>query len=225
MYLTRHSEMIKDVPMDTQILIVGAGSIGSYTALALAKLGFNNLVVFDDGIIEEENIAPQWYRPRDIGKPKVEVLKRLIKDFTNTDIVAVPTRIDYDSWELTGIHLVGKKGEPNSILVLAVDSMSARKNLSLLPHKYLVDARMAIEFLTVVSVSSSFQGHQYYLDTLFDDKDAVQENCTNKAISYTSLIAGGIVAKNVLDVLRKPWDADHRHTINFDINSFDMVKL
>lgn len=225
MHLTRHSEMIKDVPMNTQILIVGAGSIGSYTALALAKLGFNNLVVADDGIIEEENIAPQWYRPRDIGTPKVNALKKLIKDFTGTDIVAIPTRLERDTWNKSGLELFDADGNVNSIVILAVDSMAARKDLASLPHLYIIDSRMAIQFLTVVSAASSMQGNQYYRDTLFDDKDAVQENCTNKAISYTSLIAGGLVAKCVLDVLKKEWDADHRQTINFDIHHFDMVRL
>ena len=88
---------------------------------------------------------------------------------------------------------------------------------------YLVDSRMAIEFLTIISVAGwSYSNSKAYRATLFDDSDAVQEACTNKAISYTSLIAGGLIAKRVLDMLK----GDHKFTtINFDINSFDMVKL
>lgn len=216
MYLTRHSDMIADVALDIQINIIGAGSIGSYTALALAKLGFNNITVADDGIIEEENIAPQFYRPRDIGKFKVNCLKRYIKEQTGVEIIAIPARIDEQNSSLLK--------QDNSVLILAVDSMSARKAISQSVESIcFIDARMAIEFLTIISVS--FQGYTdsvAYLNTCFSDSEAVQEACTNKAISYTSLIAGGLIAKRVLDMLK----GDHQFTtINFDINSFDMVRL
>lgn len=216
MYLTRHSDMIADVPLDKQINIIGAGSIGSYTALALAKLGFNNIVVADDGIIEEENIAPQFYRPRDIGKFKVDCLKRYIKEQTGVEIITIPDRIEEGTY-----RFVNNDG---SVLILAVDSMQARRDISThVAADFLVDARMAIEFLTIISmVGQAYSTRKTYRDTLFNDADAVQEACTNKAISYTSLIAGAMVAKRVLDMLK----GDHKFTtINFDINSFDMVRL
>lgn len=216
MYLTRHSDMIADVALDTQINIIGAGSIGSYACLALAKLGFHNITVADDGIIEEENIAPQFYRPRDIGKLKVDCLKRYIKEQTGVEIISVPDRIRPDNTSV----LVQK----SSVLILAVDSMEARKSLhSNVVCDYLIDSRMAIEFLTIISfVQGHYGSIKQYRDTLFDDSEAVQEACTNKAISYTSLIAGGLIAKRVLDMLK----GDHSFTtINFDINSFDMVRL
>lgn len=213
MYLSRHRDMLGDVALDTPIVIIGAGSIGSYACLALTKLGFNNITIADDGIIEEENIAPQFYSLRDIGKLKVDCLKRSIKNLTGVDIITVPARIDRNNQSII----------PNGFLILAVDSMSARKELSSLPWTHLIDSRMAIEFLTVISVAyRNIHDVTTYRETLFDDSDAVQEACTNKAISYTSLIAGAMVAKRVLDMLK----GDHQFTtINFDINSFDMIKL
>ena len=216
MYLTRHSDMIADVALDIQINIIGAGSIGSYACLALAKLGFNNITVADDGIIEEENIAPQFYRPRDIGKFKVDCLKRYIKEQTGVEIITINTRIQEDNASLLR--------QDNSALILAVDSMLARKVITAnVSCNFLVDSRMAIEFLTIISVAgASYSNTKSYRSTLFDDSEAVQEACTNKAISYTSLIAGGLIAKRVLDMLK----GDHQFTtINFDINSFDMVRL
>lgn len=217
MYLTRHSDMIKDINMDSLITVIGAGSIGSYTVLALAKLGFTNIEVADDGIVEEENIAPQFYRPRDIGKLKVDCLKRTILDQTGVNIITIPHKI-VDSKLVT----------PNPVvLVLAVDSMSARKQIhNHISSTFLVDARMAIEFLTIISTKNYLNsGRMYYESTLFSDDDAVQETCTNKAISYTSLIAGGLVAKCVLDALKNRPSEKLNQTINFDINSFDMVRL
>lgn len=221
MYLTRHSEMIKEVNLDQHIVVFGAGSIGSYAVLALAKLGYKNITVLDDGIVEEENIAPQFYKIRDIGKFKVDCLKRAILDLTGTSIIAIPKRYDSETRDQLEQFFL----EPSKTVILTVDSMRARSYIS--SHTdflYLVDSRMAIEFLTIVSAYTEADELVHaYQDTLFSDENAVQENCTNKAISYTSLIAGGIVAKCVLD-LHKGINTGIQ-TINFDINSFDMVRL
>lgn len=222
MYLTRHSDMVKNIDLTTPISIIGAGSIGSYSCLALAKLGFTNITVSDDGIVEEENIAPQLFKTRDIGKLKVDCLKRMIKEQTNTDIIAIPVRITVEN---IGILI------NTQLMVMAVDSMSAREMLFANSRdRFIVDARMAIEFLTVISICRDVIDQRvYYSRTLFDDADAVAEPCTNKAISYTSLIAGGLVAKTVMNCLanREPtyYKAYKAQTLNFDINNFDMVRL
>jgi len=219
MYLTRHSEMIRDVNLDSPIAVFGAGSIGSYAILALAKLGYKNITVFDDGFVEEENIAPQFYRSADIGKFKVDCLKKMIKSQSNIEIIAIPKRYDEKTQDSLSNYV-----SPIATIILAVDSMAARNHITNCnAFMYLVDARMAIEFLTVISATYSYEASRMYRNTLFSDENAVQENCTNKAISYTSLIAGGLVAKSVLDLHRGK--VDSLITVNFDINNFDMVRL
>lgn len=220
MYLTRHGDMIRDVNMQAPIVIVGAGSIGSYATLALAKLGFNNLMVFDDGIVEEENIAPQWYRPRDIGVKKVDALKKAIKDQTGVEILTVDARLNRATMNM--LELLHGADTTNLTVVVAVDSMSARKWIAeTVTFENLIDARMAIEFLAVYSVNRKEE--LTYIKTIHTDENSVQEACTNKAISYTSLLAGGLVAKCVLDRLKGT--APHFQVINFDINSYDFMRL
>ena len=76
------------------IKIYGGGSSGSFIALTLAKMGFNNIEVVDFDTVELHNIPNQFYRIKDIGKPKVDALKDIIKEFTDVDIIAVNTKID-----------------------------------------------------------------------------------------------------------------------------------
>jgi len=221
MYLTRHTDMIKDVNLKQQIVVVGAGSIGSYATLALAKLGFSNIIVIDDGSVDEENIAPQFYRPRDLGKKKVLCLKTQIKEHTGIDILALDMK--YEESTKVSIEALYESGtEP--LIVVAVDSMGARKWIHQEADWWaLVDARMAIEFLAVYSITQAMDAHSKYGTTLYSDADSVQEACTNKAISYTSFIAGGLVAKCVLDRCSKA--VPDFQVVNFDINQFDMVRL
>lgn len=226
MFLTRHSDMIKDVDMNRNIIIVGAGSIGSYATLALAKLGFQNLFVIDDGMVEEENLAPQFYGTKDIGLYKVKALKKAIKAQCNIEITALDFRLDDTTKAVVNdITQMGTNTTNKPIVVVAVDSMFVRKWIhnNMYRNSGLVDARMAIEFLAVYSMVGSEKARESYSKTLHSDDDSVQEACTNKAISYTSLIAGGLVAKCVLDRLKGT--AQDFQVINFDINSFDMVRL
>lgn len=62
------------------VLIGGCGNLGSKVASSLAKLGFGRLILIDDDIVEEENVGYQEYGKSDIGKSKVEALKKRVKE-------------------------------------------------------------------------------------------------------------------------------------------------
>jgi len=38
---------------DIKIAMIGAGSVGSFTALVLAKMGLTNITVWDDDVVEK----------------------------------------------------------------------------------------------------------------------------------------------------------------------------
>ena len=77
----RHSRQAGLVDMkifECPITVVGAGGIGSFTTLALAKIGFTDIRVFDDDRIEIHNLGNQFYRRKDLNKPKVEALRDIV---------------------------------------------------------------------------------------------------------------------------------------------------
>lgn len=61
-----------------RIAIVGLGSIGSFLALALSKLGFKNLILIDDDVVEKHNVTTQMYFQRDVGNSKGDSLAKYI---------------------------------------------------------------------------------------------------------------------------------------------------
>lgn len=70
-----------------EILIVGAGGIGSYAVEYIYKLIMNgqmanlSFTIVDDDIVEEKNVKYQNYRKEDILKSKVKVLDKRYKMF------------------------------------------------------------------------------------------------------------------------------------------------
>lgn len=59
-----------------KIAIIGLGSIGSFLAIALNKLGFKNLILIDDDIIEAHNVTTQFYFKNSIGGTKVNTISQ-----------------------------------------------------------------------------------------------------------------------------------------------------
>ena len=65
--LTRQLDLIPIAVLGTRITIIGAGAVGGWTSLALAKMGFSNITVFDYDVVEVENLNCQLYGPKHLG--------------------------------------------------------------------------------------------------------------------------------------------------------------
>ncbi len=72
------SVLLKELPTDQLINIIGLGAVGSYTAEFLAKSGFNNLNLWDFDKVEASNISTQAYGVQHIGMSKEEALVDLL---------------------------------------------------------------------------------------------------------------------------------------------------
>lgn len=193
-FLVRQADTLSGEVLDTPIAIIGAGAIGSFVALSLAKMGFHNLEVWDDDVVSVENMNCQFYPLTALDRPKVDALSELISSFTGISIVGVQ----------------GKFGESRRryrtgpyIIISAVDSMEARKFIydtsGIIAHT-IIDPRMSIEYAHIQCVDlGDPEQTESYRKSLFSDDEAVQERCTNKSIMYTVLTISGLVCKMVKD--------------------------
>lgn len=167
------------------VTIIGAGSIGSTTALWLGKMGVAELTVFDDDIVEEHNWSNQVYRYADIQQPKVLALQRIMQRFGIQRPEVVVDK--YTDQSLAGIVISG------------VDSMSSRKTIwksvkQQSQVRLYIDARMGLETLMVYTVNPQLREDRIrYAKTLHSDQDSLQEPCTARTICYTPLMAASFI--------------------------------
>lgn len=212
-HLTRQMDLIPLDVLSTKINIIGAGAIGSFTALALAKMGFNNITSIDFDHIDVENMNCQFFRFSDIGKPKVEALKHLIKDFTKTEIESIN-----DTWN--GEILEG-------ITICAVDSMAVRKQIfdahakKAFKTSLIIDPRMGAETALMYTYKplSPLELNDYS-KTLYSDSEAVQERCTAKSTIYCALGISSIICSTVKEFVVN----DNRaKTVIYDLKNQDMI--
>lgn len=196
-HLTRQMDLIPMEILGEKITIIGAGAIGSFTALGLAKMGFSNITVFDHDTVDIENMNSQAYGMHQLGEFKVNALYNLINQLC--DIKIEPIADFY----------TGSKPF-QGVVISAVDSMKTRSiiwdtHINYPVTKMIIDARMGAEQAMLYSMNPNRQEDRTdYAKTLYTDENAVQERCTAKATAYTALMLSGLVCKAVKDALIDP---------------------
>ena len=83
----------------SKVLLIGAGGLGSPTALYLAAAGVGTLGLMDGDTVDITNLQRQiLHTTADIGKPKVESGTRTLKALNpDVNVIPLPTRITVDN--------------------------------------------------------------------------------------------------------------------------------
>lgn len=167
--------------------VIGAGATGSRVVLELARIGVENIHIFDFDTIEGHNIANQVYGNKEIGLLKVEALAKIVENRTGTKITTHAERVD-------GTQTLGE------IVFLLTDTMSSRKEIwdkglkFRLRTKLLVETRMGAEEGRVYALNPSKLSHiNGWEETLYSSNEAETSACgTSISVGPTAQIISGI---------------------------------
>ena len=176
--------------------IVGCGAIGSSVATQLARLGANQFYLYDFDKVGIENVGVSQYVNDDIGKFKVQALRAHLWSI-NQSITSDLNVGKFSSYE----------GSKEDILVLGLDSMSARmdivKILAQCPYKpsIVIDGRMGAEQYQQY-IYNNITVKQYEQDW-YSDEDSDPEPCTRKATSYCSNMSGSFISNSIKNIVMK----------------------
>jgi len=165
-----------------RVTVIGAGAIGSFTALSLVKMGVGVVEVYDFDTVEPHNLPNQWYRVADLGRSKVLSLADMLSAFGGT-VVPHPERF---------------VAQPvGGIVICAVDSMDAR--IPIWRHvrksrrvELFVDARMGAEVGKVLAIRPQDPDDcRAYAEDLYPSTEALRAPCTARSTIYC---AAGLAA-------------------------------
>lgn len=79
--------------LDSRVLLIGAGGLGSPAGLYLAAAGIGTIGIIDDDVVDASNLQRQvLHRTHDIGSPKVDSARRTMEAL-NPDVEVVTHRL------------------------------------------------------------------------------------------------------------------------------------
>ena len=189
------SQGIADIS-NVKFHIVGCGAIGSSVATQLARLGADKFHLYDFDKVGIENIGVSQYIDSDIGKTKVDALRNHLWTIDNNI-----------NSELTIGKFTSYQGNKEDILVLGLDSMSARMDIVKLiaqcPDKpsVVIDGRMGAEQYQQY-IYNNITVKKYEKDW-YSDEDSDPEPCTRKATSYCSNMSGSFISNSIKNIVMK----------------------
>ncbi len=221
-YFSRQSTLIDPSLLSKRVAILGVGGIGSWTAMALAKLGIRNFDLWDLDKVGEENIASQVYDYRHVDMPKVRALVNVLeKQGEDWDDLSIITH-EQDILEADSLN------DPD-IIILAVDSLEARKaiwkkHIVYTPADLFIDGRMGGEYMRIfaVDLTNAELMDRYENSLLNAESKPADIPCSERAIVYNTQMIGGFIASLVKKHLV---GQSYPNQLIFDLENYNLKAL
>lgn len=192
--LIRHMHIFNPITHEHPVLLVGCGAVGSHIAMQLLSMGCENLTVVDFDQVEGHNLANQIFGWGDIGKEKTSALL----DYSNFKLgpqIEPPFKIIRgrlpERLNDCPTASQAKRMKKTPVLILAVDSMEARKTIAEAVVEqaqrrrqqwHIIETRMASTHGNVYSFpvnldTPSPQWYDKWKETLIDDGEGEVSPC------------------------------------------------
>ncbi len=210
-----YSKRFEDAPWMLEKMpyanLFGCGSIGSWTALYLSRLGMP-LTIVDMDKVEESNIGGQLFHEDDIGYSKPAALYTTCKKLGGRALRLLEAKVTEEFFLYSGIDF------DIPVWISAFDNMEARillfkkwKELAreeeiekpakvegMPPEQVVIvpvfiDGRLTAETLQVFTVTTREQQERFEKEHLFPDTDVEELPCSFKSTSHCAGMIGAII--------------------------------
>jgi hypothetical protein len=183
------------------VSVIGAGGVGSPTALCLAKMGVPSLTIYDEDGVSDINLPNQFYRKQDAeaNRFKVDALAEIIGQFSNAKVD--PVIRFYENQKL------------DEAVIVATDSMRSRRlvweQFCKQPQcRTLIEARMGAQVGMVYTIRKTDEGRvsdedfTFYEEMLYSDEKVKPLPCTARSIIYNVLMLASLICRAYKGVIQ-----------------------
>ena len=184
--------------IDSTMLIIGMGGLGSPTALYLAAAGVGHLIIADFDQVELSNLQRQIiHRTADIGEDKVDSAKAKLLELNSNITVTVANEIMHSDNLASLIKDV-------DIVLDGTDNFESRFEINkacVECHKPLISAAV-IRFEGQISVFKGYEVDQPCYQCLYSEAGNGRESCVeNGVLAPVAGLVGTIQALQAIKVL------------------------
>ena len=199
-----------------KVLIVGAGSIGSYIAFGLIRMGIENVTVIDYDNVENHNLPNQFFQENEDETntiSKVIALKNTLNNFMPNTMAKVSFEYITEKIENCFERIQNKR---YTAIFLAVDDMDVRKWVwnklteNEIYTNIVIDPRVGGLYANIFSIPmNSLEARNVYARELWSNSEIEELPCTGKTIiDATFTVAGECIGRfrqYVKDNLKVTW--------------------
>ncbi len=198
---------------ELNILIVGAGGIGSWTTLLLSRAGFKSITVIDDDTVELVNLGGQFYSMEDVGTPKVFALDQSAKLYSDYQLTCFIDRFEFTGTVETPVIKPNIMMNSYDIVIGAFDNMGGRKQLFTAwqvlgkEESVFIDGRLLAEVFQIFTMDKKdlVNIEKYEKEYLFEDSAVDEVACTSKATSYYGAGIAFEINKKIISWIRNTY--------------------
>lgn len=158
------------------IHVIGVGAIGSNVCEQLARLGAENIEIYDFDTVSDHNIANQLFTSNDIGKMKVEAVAERMKAINPECQIKVHPEGLQEPYFLQGIAII------------CVDSIELRKKI-VEANMYNINCHAMLDFRMRLTDAQYYFACEYYqyeklLGTMDFTHEEAAESTPTSACGY-----------------------------------------
>ncbi|MDD1630431.1 MAG: molybdopterin-synthase adenylyltransferase MoeB [Methylococcaceae bacterium] len=180
------------------VLIVGAGGLGSPAAMYLAAAGIGGITIYDDDVVDLSNLQRQIaHHTPDIGTDKVISTRQTLKNLNpDVNVKAVKQRLTGEKLDLEVINA--------DVVLDCSDNFSTRFaiNNACVKHQTALVSGAAIRFEGQVSVFTPGVNNSPCYNCLYNSDGEELQNCaTNGVIAPITGIVGSIQALEAMKLI------------------------
>lgn len=176
---------------EPKIVQIGAGGLGSWSAIQMAKLGIRDITVYDMDRVEEHNLGSTPYTAAHLGTKKVVALSIIVEEFGfKPHYRGIPRQYK------------GEKFPKADIVISTVDSMDARRLLfrevknQKIP--FFIDGRIGGENLRVYAIQPGFLPDRLlYQKSLVPNHRVTPLPCTAQQVIDVGWITSSLIVRAV----------------------------
>jgi len=197
----RQTDILNPKDITQTIHIMGLGTIGSFSALAIAKTGSPNVSLWDFDTIESHNLPNQFYLYNQVGSLKSSALESLLKEL-NPEITISTINMKIAEENHRDIIKVFK---PNDIVILAFDNLDSRR-LVFDAIKYVginfIDGRMAKEEFRIFSGNTNSPEFMKKYEESLNPQKVIEVPCGERSICYNAMAIASFIASIVKKIVK-----------------------
>jgi len=184
--------------LDSKVLIIGAGGLGSPASIYLAAAGVGQITLYDNDEVDLSNLQRQIaHHTNDIGTDKVISTRETLKKINpEVKVIAVKQRLEGE--------LLNTEVQNADIVLDCCDNFTTRfaVNAACVAHKTPLVSGAAIRFEGQVTVFTPGIDNSPCYNCLYTDNGEEMQNCaSNGVISPITGVVGSIQALEAMKLI------------------------